>query len=284
MGDFGQDTAVEQIDENRFRGTLSRDWEIWGPCGGYLTSVALSAAGEATAFRRPASFSCHFLGVARFEEVDVEVTSLRAGRRSESLRVSLTQGDRHIAELLVWAVDDTVEGVRLDWVEPAGHPAPLDVPTIQERVEDWDPWYPFWNNFEYRPLEWRTEEEYQAARPLDPRWEAWFRYLPTSVFDDPWTEAGRVSLLADIAFWPAISRAIPRDQGDNWIAPSLDVAVSFHQEAQGSEYLWLDARAPIAADGLGGGTAQIRSQDGRLLCSATQQMFFRQVDPSMLPG
>ncbi|MGI9644456.1 MAG: thioesterase family protein [Ilumatobacteraceae bacterium] len=284
MGDFGLDTAVERVDERRYRGSLSSDWEIWGPCGGYVTSVALRAAGESTSFRRPASFSCHFLGVARFDEIDVEVTSLRAGRRSESLRVSMTQGDRHIAELLVWAVDQDAEGVTLDWVPAADHPPPGDVPTIQERMDDWRAWYPFWKNFEYRPLEWRTEQEYQAARPLEPTWEAWFRYLPTSVFDDPWIEAGRVSLLADVAFWPAISRAIPAEQGDNWIAPSLDVAVSFHQMPEGSEYLWLDAHAPIAADGLGGGTARIRGDDGRLLCSATQQMLFRRVDPSMLPG
>ncbi len=284
MGDFGVDTAVEQVGENQYSAALSRDWEIWGPCGGYLTSVALRAAGESTPFLRPASFACHYLGVAAFDEVDIEVTSLRAGRRSESLRVSMLQGERRIAELLVWAVEGAAEGVEFDWVQPLSHPMPNDVPTIQERVEDWKAWYPFWRNFEYRPLEWRSEEEYEAARPLEPRWESWFRYLPTAVFDDPWIEAGRVSLLADVAFWPAISRAIPPEQGDNWIAPSLDVAVSFHQEPNGSEYLWLDASAPIAADGLGGGTAQVRADDGRLLCSATQQLFFRQVDPSMLPG
>jgi acyl-CoA thioesterase-2 len=283
VGDFGEDTAVSQVDDHRYRATLSPDWDIWGPCGGYVAAVGLRAAGAATTFRRPASFACHYLGVARFEEVELEVRSLRAGRRSESLRISMTQGDRAIAELLVWATDDQAEGVELDWTGDSDRPAPGDSPMIQELVPDWAPWYPFWKNFEYRPIDWVAEEDWEAGRPYEPRYQSWFRYLPTSVFEDPWTEAGRVSLLADIAFWPAVSRAIPADQG-HWIAPSLDLAVTLHQLPGESEYLWLDANVPVATNSLGGGTGQVWSEDGRLLASATQQLLFRPIDPSQLPG
>src|SRR5258706_48773 len=63
MGNLGRDTAVEQIDEHRYRATLDKDWEIWGPCGGYTASVALRAVGASSAHPRPASFFCHYLSV-----------------------------------------------------------------------------------------------------------------------------------------------------------------------------------------------------------------------------
>ena len=40
MGDLAIDTAVEGSD-GRYRARLSRDWEIWGPNGGYLAAIAL---------------------------------------------------------------------------------------------------------------------------------------------------------------------------------------------------------------------------------------------------
>src|ERR687888_1917347 len=58
--DLGADTAVSGS-AGRYSATLHEGWDIWGPQGGYVAGVALRAAGELTSFRRPASFSCHFL-------------------------------------------------------------------------------------------------------------------------------------------------------------------------------------------------------------------------------
>ena len=55
------------------------DWEIWGPCGGYVAALALRAAGAESPFARPASFFCHYLSVAAFAPVDLVVTPA-AGR------------------------------------------------------------------------------------------------------------------------------------------------------------------------------------------------------------
>ena len=43
MGDLGVDTAVHAApgDDGPVRTTLNRDWEIWGPMGGYVAAVAL---------------------------------------------------------------------------------------------------------------------------------------------------------------------------------------------------------------------------------------------------
>ena len=57
---------------------VHRDWEIWGPCGGYVAAIALRAAGAESPFARPASFFCHYLSVADFAPVDLVVTPLRS--------------------------------------------------------------------------------------------------------------------------------------------------------------------------------------------------------------
>ena len=80
MGNLAEQTAVESLGEGRYQATLSQDWEIWGPMGGYLAAHALRAVGAATPHAHPAAFSCHYLGVARFEPIDILVEPRKEGR------------------------------------------------------------------------------------------------------------------------------------------------------------------------------------------------------------
>ena len=45
MGDVEIDTAPEPVGDGRYRAGCMGDWEIWGPCGGYVAAIALRAAG-----------------------------------------------------------------------------------------------------------------------------------------------------------------------------------------------------------------------------------------------
>src|SRR3954463_12895719 len=112
MGDLGEQTAAEPAGAGRYRGTMSQDWEIWGPMGGYAASFALRAVGaELGADARPASFSCHYLGVASFDEpVDVEVVTLKAGRTVAFHRASISQAARPILEALVCSIGPSADG------------------------------------------------------------------------------------------------------------------------------------------------------------------------------
>ena len=101
MGDFDRDTEVERIADGRFRCDLHPDWEIWGPNGGYVAAIALRAAGACAKIARPSSFTCHFLGVGKFETADVEVEVVRAGRRAELLRSRVVQDGRVLVETLL---------------------------------------------------------------------------------------------------------------------------------------------------------------------------------------
>jgi len=109
VGDFSVDTTVTGAD-GVYRARLSRDWEIWGPNGGYVAAVALRAAGAATTLTRPATFACHFLNVADFDLVDLRVTTPRAAKRAASLSVSMTQNGRQILQASVWVVADGSDG------------------------------------------------------------------------------------------------------------------------------------------------------------------------------
>jgi acyl-CoA thioesterase II len=271
VGDFSLDTAVGGHD-GRYTATLSSDWEIWGPNGGYVAAIALRAAGAHSRFDRPATFSCHYLSQGAFDEVQLEVTTLRASRRAESIRVSMLQGDRRILEALVWTVDE-LPGLEHDHSSMPDVPRYDDLPTFEELTSDTDydgPHFPFWENFDYRPLGWVDGGEWLTRRPTFPAAEGWFRFVPRSTFDDPYLDAARSVLVLDTMPWPAAVRAHTGDMP--FIAPSIDLSVQLHRAAPASEWLFLRAESPIAENGLIGGTAKVWSADGQLLATAVEQM------------
>jgi acyl-CoA thioesterase-2 len=89
MGSLDLDTRLSGGD-GIYQATLSPDWQIWGPNGGYVAAVALRAAGLASRFRRPASFTCHFLGVGAFAPAEVRVVPQRSARTTRRAGWSTT--------------------------------------------------------------------------------------------------------------------------------------------------------------------------------------------------
>jgi acyl-CoA thioesterase len=152
MGDLAVDTGI-QGSAGRYQARLSRDWEIWGPNGGYLAVIALRAAGAHTPLRRPATFSCHFLGVADFDVVDLDVRSVRESRRAASIAVSMTQAGKPILEALTWIVGD-IDGLEHDAAPIPEVETPESLPSARERLGDGQagPYHAFWSNFDERPL------------------------------------------------------------------------------------------------------------------------------------
>lgn len=272
VGDFMVDTEILRQGE-RFQGRLSRDWEIWGPNGGYVAAIALRAAGAASTLPRPATLSGHFLSVADFDAIDIDVTTLRAAKRAESLRVSMSQKGRPIFEAIVWTVAEGA-GLEHDAAEMPLVPPPSQLRPIEELVpsEDLTQRHRFWENLEARPIDFVPWAE---RRPGAPAWREWYRFRPRACCDDPFADAARSLLLIDTMGWPAACRAHEPDSG--YVAPSLDVNVQFHRLEPESEWLLVDAVAPVAAAGLIGGQARVWSPAGRLLASGGGQLLCRPV-------
>src|SRR3954451_19217084 len=187
MGDLGEQTEVEPAGDGRYRGTMSRDWEIWGPMGGYAASFALRAVGaELGADARPASFTCQYLGVAAFDEpVDIEVVALKAGRTVAFHRASLTQAGRPILEALVCSIGPSADGDHaLEHVEiqPPAVPGPEELKSFEELVPDQPRRFAFWDNVEGRPLE--LSSACPPKEPLPAIWQQWLRFRPAATFAD----------------------------------------------------------------------------------------------------
>jgi acyl-CoA thioesterase II len=277
MGDLNLDTAVERVGEGRFAAQLSQEWEIWGPMGGYVASVALRAAGQASAFDRPASFFCQYLGVAVFAEVDIAVTTLREARTAAAHRIEVTQHGKPVLEATVWSVG-TVEGLTHDVSEGPAVDPPEVVPALVELLTEEEiaagPPFAFWNNVEQKPF--LFIRPWPPSEPLDPVWRCWCRFTPTPTFDDPWVDACRSLILVDVQSWPAAHRphayAMPP-----YYAPSLDLYVAFHQPRPRAEWLLADGFCPIARDGLMGWTGRLWSPDGALVASGGGQLLCRRM-------
>lgn len=267
LGDLAADTAVEGSD-GTYRAALSPEWELWGPCGGYVAAIALRAAAAEATLPRPASFSCHYLAVGEFEPVDLEVVTVQRGRRAESFRVSMTQDGRPILEALVRFVA-AGDGLSHDVAEHAPVPEP-------ESLKSWDdldlgPPYTFWSNVEAKPIDYIGDWRLRPAGA--PTFRQWYRFRPRPTFDDPTLDAARLLILLDIVPWPAATNA--STGWPDYIAPSLDLAVRFHRFDLESEWILAEGESPIAQDGLVSGSARVWSRDGRLLASGEQHMLCR---------
>jgi acyl-CoA thioesterase len=243
---------------------LSKDWEIWGPNGGYLGAIALRAAGRLAEIQRPVSFYCHFLSSPASAEVELSVETLKRGRRAESLAVRMTQEGRPVLHALVRTATDGEGHEHQEGPPPAVAP-PEDSEPIP-RIRDGKPLFPYWGNFSCRRAELAdggAAEEGRAAI------REWVRFEPVASFADPFLEAARPLVLLDTYGWPA---AWQRYGDETRVAPNLDTAAWFHHADPASEWLLIDEECHRARDGLLGIAGRVWSQSGSLLASGGAQL------------
>jgi acyl-CoA thioesterase II len=264
VGRLDEDTRVDGAG-GRYRAVLSPEWDIWGPNGGYLAVIALRAAGAEARVGRPVSFAAHYLSVARFAPVDLEVVALHRGRRSESFRVSMRQDGRPVLEAIVRTAAEVPGLVHAEADAP--DVAGPDGLAGSRELYGREPPYPFWRNLESRPVDPATWAEGRPARP--PLVREWYRFVPVACFADPFLDAGRALLLIDTLVWPA---SCQRHVQPAFVAPSLDVLAWFHRGGHDAEWLLADATTPIAEGGLIGGTVRIWDADRRLLATGGAQL------------
>ncbi len=278
MSDLDLDTAVVGTD-GTYHGTMSRDWEIWGPQGGYLASFALRAAGLHCGLPRPASLVGHFLGVASFDApLTITCESLRVARTAHSVRASITQGNQRIFEAMIWGVNDGLIGLtHQDFMAP-DVPAWHDCPTVDERLtamgEARTSSFRFWDNFDERPTRWRDDWMQREPQAEPPVWHTWLKYTPTATFPDPWVDACRLLVLVDVGSWPAVQA---HHNTPHVIAPSIDLACEFHRIDPQAQWLLVQGLSPRAYEGLVASHQQVWDEHGTLLASGISQLLCRPV-------
>lgn len=275
VGDLGVDTAVTATGDGTYEAMVQPDWEIWGPMGGYVAAIALRAAGAESEGRRPAALSCHYLGVAAFEPVQLRVETRKAGRTATSQRVELSQHGVPVLDALVWSTSAT-DGLEHDETVAPEVPGPDDLPSLRELAPDAALSFPFWRNIESKPLDF--VDPWPPDGPHPARSQQWMRFKPTARFDDPWIDAARSVILVDLPSWPAAHRPHAWKEPP-YIAPTLDLNVAFHQPSSTQEWLLCDGTAPLSTGGLFGWTARVWSPGGALHASGGGQCLYRKLRP-----
>ncbi|MCG8590308.1 MAG: thioesterase family protein [Proteobacteria bacterium] len=262
MADFVQDTAVEGgAEPGRYRAELSPDWAVWGPNGGYLAAIALRAALQESRFARPASFQAHFLAIGEFGPVELRVVSQGGGRRAESLRVELLQGERALLCATVWMVADGLEGFQHDVARAPDVPGPDGLRGYQELADNYGDWYPIWRSIEGRPTRWDDG-------PGEPVWHTWLRLNDTPIRDVE-SDAIRQLFWLDFPGWNATIAA------HAWpfrhLTPNLDLTVQFQRFDPDCDWLLAHGEVPLATSGLVACVSRLWTPDGRLLATGTSK-------------
>jgi acyl-CoA thioesterase-2 len=248
---------------------LSQAWEIWGPSGGYLAALALRAAGLTAEIAQPACFYCHFLRSPSFGRVDLDVSFLKRGRRSEALVVQLTQQGKAILHALVRTAADA-PGYEHEQANAPDVPPPEALRSTEELWTDEErPPFAFWDNLERRPIDQQFTPRSGTGVRSSPIVREWVRYRPVECFDDPFVDAGRSLILLDTYGWPAAFRMHPDGP---YLAPNLDTSAWFHRFGVQSEWLLIDHECPVAEHGLLGVSGRVWDADRRLVASGGAQL------------
>ena len=241
--------------------------------GGYVAAVALRAiADEVAPGHEPASFTCQFLSTAKFEPVDIEVNVRRTSRRTSYVVARMTQNGTDVLDAQAWFAAPT-DVVFHDHAKPHRHGHPDDHPPVSAYT-DLPPNFPFWYNFECKPLDWI--EDFEAYEGGEPEWAQWVKFVPASSFEDPVLEAARLLLLADLPSFPAAMRAHPGGP-PTFVSPSLDLAVQFHRVADLGDWLLAQGVSPIADRGLMAFRSEVWTAAGVLAASGSGQLLLRPI-------
>lgn len=267
MGTLQDDTKITRGADGVLSAELSRDWEIWGPSGGYVAAIALRAAGAAAPQgHRPASFSCQYLSAGPFGPVTIAVEPVRQGRNAWCINVVLSANAKRFLQAQIWTTSRNDGPSKIDREMP-GVPEPADLKPIETYLPPDTPKHVFWQNFDTRPVNFVG---WGAHDPRGSILERWFRFRGFDGGGDAFLDSARALLLIDTVQWPAFHTGLKIKP--DYIAPSLDVSVWFHDLAGPSHWLFTDARTDVAGGGLIHGHVDIWSEDGRPIASGASNM------------
>lgn len=257
------DTALERIEDARWRGTISERWWVQrGPYGGYVSALLVRALIAAVDDRErpPRSITVHFLEAPAAGPVEIAATVERSGRSATAVSLRMEQHGAPVALALASAA--TWREGEPEWMDAA----PPEVPGPEECPElpRLDGMPPFVRRFDVR---WAQGGVVGQPAPLA-RNAAWARPRPATALDHL-----AVTALADTIVPAAFSRF-----GRPLIVPTFDLTIHF--------------RAPLPAGGVGewalvafdsrraaGGAweedGEVWSADGRLLAQSRQLAMIR---------
>ncbi len=92
MSEFWDDTAIEQVSDNRFKANITNRWSVSDiPNGGYLMSIAARTLQEALSHPDPLTITGHYADRSVAGPAELEVDIIREGNTVSTAAVRLMQ-------------------------------------------------------------------------------------------------------------------------------------------------------------------------------------------------
>jgi acyl-CoA thioesterase-2 len=260
MADFEQDTRVFHT-ETGWQTTLSPDWQVTGPQGGYVAAIALRAmAGLVAPGFLPAALTAQYLTPASAGPAEVEPLLLRQGRRAAFTTATVRQHSK--IELGASAsFFQSGEGPVLLALTPPVLPAPEQCRSLGVPAPS-GPRFPFHENYDLR-----FDPETLREPDGTAEFSFWASYREHTWGDDPVVYAASLIPLLDMAVFTAAFRFIPKFSG----AVTLDLTAHWHTFPAAQGWIILRGRCLHAGTGMLNGWTEAWTADGSLLATAAQQ-------------
>lgn len=260
--DFDAETHVLATEPGHFVADVDPSWSVVrGPNGGYVAAIVLRAMAETVddSGRAPRSFTVHYVSPAVEGAVQISTSVERSGRSMTSCSARMIQEDRLIA-MAVGAFSSARPGPSLDDLRMPTVDPPEALP-LRSMTEDAPPIARRW-------------ESVHAVGGL-PFWESagadealsggWLR-LPERHIPDAFVVAA-----ATDAWVPAIFSRV----NEPIVVPTVDLTIHFrgslpYPNASADDYLFVQFRTTVIADGFLEEDGEVWSRDGVLLAQSRQ--------------
>jgi acyl-CoA thioesterase len=275
MGTFAEDVVVTAAGDGRYQAFLDNSWDVVAlPQGGVTASFGLRAAAAELGVPLGDLRSCTtvFAGQVSAGQLEIDVQVLRRGRSASQVLATVRNQGAAAGATTVAVFGSTRRGPSFVDIEPPKVPPPTDCPSYRDPpppgVETFEP-RPFWTRVEGRAaLGHAPWEDYQ---PTTSDVATWLRFDDPPRLEDGSLDPLGVLTLADRMPGCVHERLGPG--GDPWFAPSADLTVHLFEPLR-TDWLLAHDRARWADNGWASAESTLWDEDGILIASATQVMFF----------
>ncbi|WP_246115546.1 acyl-CoA thioesterase [Trebonia kvetii] len=243
---------LKQLDDNRYQSQalFEADWDMFG---GQVAAQALYAAGLTVADGRP-PHSLHAYFVRRGDTSRPTVFQVERDRDGFSFSARRVVASQDGEVIFTLAASFTKPGGRGGSM-PDQDAEPAPVLPAPDTLRPWA--HPKYPSFEFRV----PDEELERRLPV----RFWIR-CTTVLPDDPLVHAAVIAFTSDIS-----SALVPFENERTVTGPSLDHAVWFHRPARMDGWTWQELTPHVVAGGRGWYTVTVRTADGTLVSSVTQE-------------
>jgi acyl-CoA thioesterase-2 len=269
---------LEAIEVDIFRGTQP-DEERQRVFGGQVAAQALMAAGRTVTSGTVHSLHAYFLRPGDpAVPIVYQVDRIRDGRSFTARRVVAVQHGEAIFHLSC-SFHVLEAGPEHQFPMPVV-PEPESLPTLSERLREWDHKDEELSSWYYRPHP--IDQRYIGSIPWtagtddpEPRQRLWLRadgHLP----EDPLLHACVATYASDLSLYDTILRPHEIDwEESDFMGASLDHSMWFHRQFRADEWLLYDTDSPVAANARGLARGFFFDRRGNLVVSVAQEGLVR---------